>query len=67
MFARKCRINGELRHEEILVVGICFFFIQYNIGKGRCNYGVDIFQIQQPDYFFLEVKTITKIAVKWDC
>ena len=28
---------------------------------------VDIFQIQQPDYFLLEVKKITKIAVKWDC
>ena len=35
--------------------------------KGRCNYGLDIFQIKQPDYFLLEVKTITKIARKWDC
>jgi hypothetical protein len=39
--------------------------IEANDYKGRCNYGVDIFQIQQLDSFLLEVKTITKIAGKW--
>ena len=24
--------------------------------KGRCNYGIDIFQIQQPNYFFIRSK-----------
>ena len=28
--------------------------------KGRCNYSVDIFQIQQPDYFFIRSKNHNK-------
>ena len=35
--------------------------------NGTCNYVVDIFQIQQLNYFLLEVKAITKIAKKLDC
>ena len=28
--------------------------------KGRCNYGIDIFQIQQPNYFFIRSKNNNK-------
>ena len=31
-----------------------------NYVKGRYNYGVDIFQIQQPDYFFIRSKNNNK-------
>ena len=69
-----CSAEKYTKRISVLLLPLVYFSAEQtleqqnnNKNKGRCNYGVDIFQIQQPNYFFLEVKTRTKIAVKWDC